>query len=147
MVEVLRWSQRSSTWPTATRAGQPLRFSSASPSRRGLSPAIGWVFPAGKTTSATAWRWRAAPTPYPTPGVPFVYFLAVPARRVASRDSGLREIEEALRIAERSGDEWRGLDRGYWVLRWSTVIRLRSATSGHGLLDGGRRRIRAEDTT
>ena len=38
-------------------------------------------------------------------GVTWVYFLGIPGGVLRADDSAVREIEDALRIAERSGDD------------------------------------------
>ena len=65
-----------------------------------------WVVPDGATTCGTAWPWPAAPTPlsYATV-VTYVYFAGIPYGVLTPDDPAVREIEDALRIAERSGDD------------------------------------------
>ena len=98
----------SSTWPTVTRL-KATSFSGLrwrSPSRRGLLPGIAWVVPDGATTCGTAWPWPAAPTPCPTPrSSPTSTSRGYRYGVLRPDDSAVREIEDALRIAERSGDD------------------------------------------
>jgi len=69
-------------------------------------PVIGWVVRDGATTSGTAWPWRAAPTPLTYAAVVgYVYFVGVSSDVLSPDDSAVREIEDALRIAERSSDD------------------------------------------
>ena len=99
---------RSSTWPTVTHP-KATSFSGRrwrSPIRRGLWPVIAWVVPDGATTCATAWpsARSADPLSYAA-AVSFGYFGGIPNGVLRPDDSVVREIEDALRIAERSGDD------------------------------------------
>ena len=70
-------------------------------------PGIGWVVPDGARTCATAWPWPARtadPMSYATV-VAYVYGAAIPNGVLRPDDSAMREIEDALRNAERSGDD------------------------------------------
>ena len=76
------------------------------PSRCGLRPGFAWVVPDGKTTCGMAWPWPAAPTPCPTPWLsPLSTLAGIPTGVVRPDDSAVRQIEDALWIAERSGDD------------------------------------------
>ena len=98
----------SSTWPTMTRL-KATSFSGLRwrwPLRRGLLPVIAWVVPDGETTCGRAWPWPAAPTPCPTPRLsPTSTSREYRLELLRPDDSAVREIEDALRIAERSGDD------------------------------------------
>ena len=69
-------------------------------------PGIGWVVPDGATTCATACAMArsADPMSYATV-VTYVYGAAIPNGVLRPDDSAMREIEDALRNAERSGDD------------------------------------------
>ena len=68
---------------------------------------MAWVVPDGEMTCGTASPWAAASTPCPTPrSSASVYFGGIPNGVLRPDDSAVREIEEALRIAERSGDDF-----------------------------------------
>ena len=71
----------------------------------GYSPDGPWVGPDGETTCGAALPWRTAPTrlSYVTV-VSYVYTAGIPAGALRPDDSAVREIEDALAIAERSGD-------------------------------------------
>ena len=74
---------------------------------RGLSPVSAWVVRDGATTCDTAWPWPAAPTRCPTPrSSPTSTSRRYRSGVLRPDDSALREIEDALQIAERSGDDF-----------------------------------------
>ena len=76
------------------------------PTPLGELPVTGWLVQDGETTCVAAWPWAAAPTPCPTPApISLSYFGGMPNGVLRRDDSAVREIEDALRIAERSGDD------------------------------------------
>ena len=108
MCDVLRWSQR----VIDLADGDPSKgnFLVGSPVSARLYdavlPVIAWVVPDGATTCGRAWPWPAAPTPCPTPrSSAYVYVRGYPDGVLRPDDRAVREIEDALRIAERSGDD------------------------------------------
>ena len=80
--------------------------------------------------AAAAWPWHAAPTPCPTPRSSSTSTSGIPFGVLELDDSVLHEIEDALRIAERSGDDLAlaFASGGRWALRWCTATRLRNVT-------------------
>jgi class 3 adenylate cyclase len=93
---------------------------------------------------------RADPMSYAT-GVTYIYFPGVPSGVLRPDDSAVREVEDALRIAERSGDDFAlfiarvtlgvalvhrqtapECDRGQWLLAEVSEVFLRR---GHNLCD------------
>jgi hypothetical protein len=69
-------------------------------------PVFSWVVPDGATTCATAWPWPSAPTPCPTPSPsPTSTSRELLLGVLAANERATREIEDALRIAERSSDD------------------------------------------
>jgi hypothetical protein len=60
--------------------------------------------------------------------VSYVYFVGIAAGALAADDQAVREIEDAVQIAERSGDDF-ALIRSRSVMRWCTAQRLRSVTA------------------
>ena len=106
--DVLRWSQK----VIDLADGDPSKgnFIFGSPLALAFTtramPGIAWVVPDGATTCGTAWPWPAAPTPCPTPrSSPTSTSAGIPDGVLRPDDSAVREIEDALRIAERSGDD------------------------------------------
>ena len=108
MADVLRWSQRVIDLADGDPAkgnfiiGSPLAVALAT--RAIARYALGR--PGWRDDYRTAWPWPAAPTPCPTPGssptsTSCEYRLAC----CWPDDRAVREIEDALRIAERSGDD------------------------------------------
>ena len=69
------------------------------------SARLAWVVPDGATTCGTAWPWPAAPTRCPTPRSSPTSTSGIAFGVLRPDDSALREIDDALRIAERSGDD------------------------------------------
>ena len=80
-------------------------------------------------TCATAGT-PVAPTPSRTPRPLASAQIVGIANRAEADDSVVREIEDALRIAERSGDDLAWPTPGWrWALRWCTATRMRSVTA------------------
>ena len=72
----------------------------------GLAPVVAWVIQDGATTCATAWPWAAAPTRCPMPwSSPRPAPPGYRGRVLRPDDSAMREIQDALQNAERSGDD------------------------------------------
>ena len=73
--------------------------------RPGVWPGIAWAVPDGATTCGPAWPWPAAPTPVARRGRRLRLLREYRCGVLRPDDSAVREIEDALRIAERSGDD------------------------------------------
>ena len=109
MADVLRWSQTvidladgdPSKGNLICRVSVGVRIDDA-----GRCPVCAWVVLDGATTATRPSPWPAAPTPCPTPlVVAYVYCARYPNGVLLPDDTAVREIAEALRIAERSGDD------------------------------------------
>ena len=105
---MLRWSQASSIWPTVTPSkgnfifGSPLALAFAT-----RAHARYWLGRPGwrdDLRHGLAMARSADPMSYATV-VTYVYGAGIPNGVLRPDDSAVREIEDALRIAERSGDD------------------------------------------
>ena len=72
----------------------------------GHGPLVAWVVPDGATTCAHGLAMaRSADPPSYARAVTYVYGIGIPIGVLRPDDRAVREIEDALRIAERSGDD------------------------------------------
>ncbi len=108
---MLRWSQRVIDLADGDPSKGELHYRVSVSDRlhdAGHRPGIAWVVPDGADDlrHGLAMARSADPLSYATV-VAYVYFPGIPAGVLRPDDSAVREIEDALRIAERSGDDLR----------------------------------------
>ena len=150
--DMLRWSQRVIDLADGDPSKGNFIFGSplALALRRGLWPVIAWVVPDGATTCATALAMARSADPLSYAAVvAYVYFPGIPYGVLAADDRAVREIEDALRIAERSGDDL-ALAFARMALGVALVHRQTDAERDRGQTAAGRgqRRVHAPgDTT
>ena len=150
--DVLRWSQRVIDLADGDPSkgnfifGSPLALAFATRAMARLLPGSSRM---ARRPSGTAWPWPAAPTRCPTPrssppSTSREYRMAC----CRPDDSAVREIEDALRIAERSGDDL-ALAYARATLGVALVHRPTAAERDRGqqLLSRGQRRMRAPGDT
>ena len=131
--DVLRWSQRVIDLADGDPSkgnfifGSPLALAYAS--RAAASYFLGRPGWPDDQQRGLAMARSADPMSYATV-VAYVYMPAIPYGVLGPDDSAVGEIEDALRIAERSADDLAlTLAGGRWALRWCTANRLRSVTA------------------